>query len=152
MQDLSSHRDIKSRYRLVQDQDFGIDGKRARDGNALALTAAELVGMTVRCLGRKLFFAYSDNYLIDARDPTPNPLQPIFVTKSNFKQTCIHESGRAIATLRNIAARFQALVGDPLLWLDTSLLDDARPLTDFGLEESLERGRGGPFFFDRCHT
>ena len=37
------HRDVERRQRLVEDDDLGLDGERAGDADALALTAGELV-------------------------------------------------------------------------------------------------------------
>ena len=45
VQDLRTDRDIQRRYRLVADDEFGLDCERPGDGDALALTAGEFVAV-----------------------------------------------------------------------------------------------------------
>ena len=47
VENLRLHRDIERRGRLVEHDDLGLDHERAGDGDALALAAAELVGIDV---------------------------------------------------------------------------------------------------------
>ena len=46
--DLGLDRDVEGRDQLVGDQAFGLDGERARNADALALAAAELMGIAGR--------------------------------------------------------------------------------------------------------
>src|SRR4051812_38472765 len=47
------HRNVERRYRLVADQDLGLHRQRPRDGDALPLTAGELVRITLHRLRRQ---------------------------------------------------------------------------------------------------
>ena len=47
LQHLGLDRDVERAHRLVADDQFRLDRKRARDADALALTAGELVGVAV---------------------------------------------------------------------------------------------------------
>ena len=51
VQDLRLHRDVERRDRLVADDQLRVDGERARDADALALAAGELVREAVVVLG-----------------------------------------------------------------------------------------------------
>lgn len=53
VQDLRLHRDVERRNRLVEHQQFGIERQRARDADALALAAGELMRMAAGCVGRQ---------------------------------------------------------------------------------------------------
>jgi len=45
---LRSDRDVEGGDRLVGDDELGVEGKRTRDGDALALATAELVRIAVQ--------------------------------------------------------------------------------------------------------
>ena len=51
VQDLRADRDVERRHRLVADHQLGVGGERARDVDALALAAGELVREQVLLLG-----------------------------------------------------------------------------------------------------
>ena len=48
---LGLDRDVERGYRLVADDEFGVEGQRARKADPLALPAAELVGIAVEVVG-----------------------------------------------------------------------------------------------------
>jgi hypothetical protein len=52
VQDLRLHRDVERRGRLVADEELGLERERARDRDALALPARELVRIA-RAVGRR---------------------------------------------------------------------------------------------------
>ncbi len=51
VQDLGLHRDVERRYRLVAEDELGVDGERAGNADALALPTGELVREAVVVLG-----------------------------------------------------------------------------------------------------
>ena len=53
IQDLGLHRDVKGRHRLVARSPPGREGQGPSDADALALTAAEGMGVAVHILGRQ---------------------------------------------------------------------------------------------------
>ena len=53
---LRLHRDVERRHRLVADDEARLDGERARDADALALAAGELVRIARRVLGAQADF------------------------------------------------------------------------------------------------
>ena len=51
VQDLTADRDVERRHRLVANDQLGLDGERAGNGDALPLPARELVRIALRVLG-----------------------------------------------------------------------------------------------------
>ena len=83
VQDLRADRDVERRHRLVADHQLGVGGQRARDVDALALPARELVRKQVLLLG-----AQADG----ARTARPRG-----ALRSSGVPTCIRSSGARTA-------------------------------------------------------
>src|SRR2546428_82169 len=64
LQDLRWHGHVERTYGLIEDQEFRFDRQRSRDADALALTAAELVGVAVDDVRRE---AHELEQVLDSR-------------------------------------------------------------------------------------
>jgi hypothetical protein len=78
-----SSRAVKEYLTTLEDMAWGTASDVCPEVRLAIRSAAQWTGAH----NGPVFFAYSDNYLIDVKDPTPDPLQPTFAIKSDSKQT-----------------------------------------------------------------